>query len=211
MEFVLGVRKSEILYTLQQHCIEKGRRVYNNYIVYAVKCTVLDVDDYDDDSKGRRWRHRCLCRFKSISRTPLTCVVRGEQKRERGTGGRGRYTQKLFAFTTRREYEYIYPLSRHSPRERAPPTTVFPLYIICVCALIQHKIASQALMCEYTHCCCCRVRVCIWRGCRDTQKVGRSTNLRRTSKTVMDLSRARIRSNTHARSRIGRPYPITYI
>lgn len=43
---------------------------------------------------------------------------------------------------------------------------------------------------------------------RDTQKVGRSTNLRRTSKTVMDLSRARIRSNTHARSRIGRPYSI---
>lgn len=49
------------------------------------------------------------------------------------------------------------------------------------------------------------------RVCRDTQKVGRSTNLRRTSKTVMDLSRARIRSNTHARSRIGRPYIIVII
>jgi len=78
---------------------------------------------------------------------------------------------------------------------------------ICVCVSIEHKIASHALMCECTH-------TVVWwyiRRCRDTQKVERSTNLRRTSKTVMDLSRARIRSNTHARSRIGRPYIIIYI
>jgi len=55
MEFVLGVRKSEILYTLQQHCVEKGRRVYNNYTCICGEVhSALDADDYDDDddSKG---------------------------------------------------------------------------------------------------------------------------------------------------------------
>lgn len=84
-------------------------------------------------------------------------------------------------------------------RKRAPaPTSAFSIYT-CVC-----KIASHALMCECTH--IHYIYTMVWMCVGDTQKVGRSTNLRRTSKTVMDLSRVRIRSNTHARSRIGRPY-----
>jgi len=115
----------------------------------------------------RRWRHRCLCRFKSISRTPQTCVVWAKKRIKRdGVGERGeRYTQKLFAFTTRRVSTNIYihpspPLSPYSGRKSSTYIYIYIYIDVCVCVgayTATHKIALEVLMCVYiyVHCCCC--------------------------------------------------------